>query len=211
MVCHMLGTVVVMGRLPQMGVGKRRLARDVGDLAAWRFYLTELNRLLRRLTRNPRWHVRFAITPDRAALTFGGRLRGVDVIPQGQGDLGQRMGRMLQSAPPGPVVIIGSDIPDIRIRHLEQAFQVLGRRRWVFGPAADGGYWLVGTSRRPCLGKPLPFEKVRWSSSETLSDTLSGLRGASYGLLEQLDDIDSGADLARYRQRRRKKTQPWKS
>lgn len=197
----MMGTVVVMGRLPQFGVGKRRLARDVGDLAAWRFYRTALKELLRRITKDPRWRLHFAVTPDRAAQTMAGVLHGVQVIPQGRGDLGERMGRLLQTAPRGPVVIIGSDIPEIGARHLEQAFKALERRHWVFGPAADGGYWLVGASRRPCLKAPLPFRAVRWSSPETLTDTLSGLPGVSYGLLEQLDDIDSGADLLRYQKR----------
>ncbi len=187
-----------MGRLPQVGVGKRRLARDVGDLAAWRFYRNSLQGLLRRLGRDPRWEVCFAITPDQAVSRFAGFPGQVTVIPQGGGDLGQRMGRMLRRFPRGPVVIVGSDIPAIQACHLEQAFRMLGRKSWVFGPAADGGYWLVGASRRPCLRMPLPFEGVRWSSPETLQDTLSGLRGASFGLLEQLDDIDSGADLARH-------------
>lgn len=199
-----LGTVVVMGRLPQVGVGKRRLARDIGDLAAWRFYRIALANLLRRLAKDPRWRVRFAITPDRAAFKFAGAPKDVKVIAQGRGDLGQRMGRMLQTAPRGPVVIVGSDIPDIGTRQLEQAFKLLGRQGWVFGPADDGGYWLVGASRRPCLKSPLPFEAVRWSSPETLTDTLNGLGGASYGLLEQLEDIDSGADLLRYQQRMRR-------
>ncbi|WP_282607606.1 TIGR04282 family arsenosugar biosynthesis glycosyltransferase [Pelagibius sp. Alg239-R121] len=196
-----LGTVVVMGRLPQVGVGKRRLARDIGDIAAWRFYRQTLYGLLRRLQRDRRWRVCLAITPDQAALKVAGIPNGVKVIPQGRGDLGQRMGRPLQTLPTGPVVIVGSDIPDIEVTHLEQAFRLLGRRNWVFGPAADGGYWLVGATRRPCLKAPLPFAGVRWSSPQTLSDTLSGLRGASYGLLEQLDDVDSGADLEDHKQK----------
>ncbi len=197
-----------MGRLPQVGVGKRRLARDVGDLAAWRFYRTALFSLLRRLGRDPRWRVLFAITPDVAAKSSPKLPKAVQVVPQGRGDLGQRMGRMLSIAPRGPVVIVGSDIPDIDVHHLTQAFRLLGRRDWVFGPAADGGYWLVGASRRPSLKTPLPFDDVRWSSSETLSDTLSGLRGASYGLLEQLEDIDSGADLLRHQRRKRANRRP---
>lgn len=188
-----------MGRLPQLGVGKRRLARDVGDLAAWRFYRNALKGLLRRLGRDRRWRVLLAITPDQAVSQIPGLSRAVTVIPQGRGDLGQRMGRLLLGLPRGPVVVIGSDIPSIEAKHLTEAFRVLGRKSWVFGPAGDGGYWLVGAARRPCLRRPLPFGRVRWSSPETLRDTLSGLRGASYGLLEQLEDVDSGADLVRYR------------
>jgi hypothetical protein len=192
------GTVVVMGRLPQVGVGKRRLARDVGDLAAWRFYRNTLYGLLRRLGGDARWQVCFAVTPDRTGSRIQGMPPGVKIIPQGRGNLGQRMGRLLRNAPRGPVVIVGSDIPDIRTRHLREAFRVLGRRSWVFGPAGDGGYWLVGAARRPCLKSPLPFDKVRWSGPDALADTLAGLKGATFGLLERLNDVDSGADLARW-------------
>ena len=51
--------------------------------------------------------------------------------------------------PPGPVVVIGSDIPGITARHIAEAFRLLGRHAFVFGPARDGGYWLVGARRRP--------------------------------------------------------------
>ncbi len=196
-----LGTVVVMGRQPRVGVGKRRLACDIGDLAAWRFYRNSLYALLRRLARDPRWRVVFAMTPDSAVRRAAGIPDGVTVIPQGRGDLGQRMGRQLCGFQQGPVIVIGSDIPAIEAKHLEQAFRTLATKSWVFGPATDGGYWLVGASRRPCLKMPLPFEGVRWSSPQTLADTLSGLRGASCGLLEPLEDIDTGADLDRFRQR----------
>jgi glycosyltransferase A (GT-A) superfamily protein (DUF2064 family) len=107
------------------------------------------------------------------------------------------MGGALKHLPLGPVVIVGTDIPGIRPRHLAQAFRLLSQNDWVIGPAEDGGYWLIGARRRPVLR--LPFDRVRWGSPHTLADTLANLAGQSVGFLETLADVDSGADLARLR------------
>ncbi len=170
--------LVIMVRAPRLGAGKRRLARDVGALAAWRFQRHMLRRLSRRLGRDPRWTTWLAVTPDRAVPG----LRGGDrTLPQGPGDLGVRMARLLREAPSGPVVVVGSDIPDLDAGHVAEAFKALGRHDGVFGPAADGGYWLVGARRRRRPWRS--FEAVRWSSPHALADSLANLKGARVALL----------------------------
>jgi len=195
------GHLVVMARAPRLGAVKRRLARDLGDLAAWRFYRITAGRLLRALSADPRWRTWLALTADRAARVRRGLWPATCVLlPQGQGDLGARMGRLLRELPPGPVVIVGSDIPDLRPVHVARAFRMLGRHDWVFGPAGDGGYWLIGTRRRRAPPRET-FAGVRWSSAHALADTLANLKGARIGFLEELADMDTGADLARLRER----------
>ncbi len=197
----MRGHLVVMARAPRLGAVKRRLARDLGDLAAWRFYRMTAGRLLRELSVDPRWRSWLALTPDRAARTgHGPWLACCTCVPQGPGDLGARMGRLLRALPPGPVVIVGSDIPDLRPVHVARAFRLLGRHDWVFGPAGDGGYWLIGARRRRAPPRET-FAGVRWSSAHALADTLANLKGARIGFLEELADVDTGTDLARLRER----------
>ncbi len=189
------GHLVVMARAPRLGAVKRRLARDLGDLAAWRFYRMTAGRLLRELGADPRWHTWLALTPDRAARVRRGLWPATCALrPQGQGDLGARMGRLLRTLPPGPVVIVGSDIPDLRPVHVARAFRLLGDRDWVFGPAGDGGYWLIGARRRRAPPREA-FAKVRWSSAHALTDTCANLKGARIGFLEALADVDTGEDL----------------
>jgi len=183
--------LVIFARRPQLGVGKRRLAKDVGDIAAWRFARFTLGGLVRRLGGDKRWILWQAISPDRPA----DWVRGARAIGQGGGDLGARMGRVFRTLPRGPVVIIGSDTPAVSPIDVAQAFRALGRSDTVFGPAEDGGYWLIGMRRRPRL--VLPFDSVRWSSPHALADTLRNLGAASHVLLQRLVDVDDGPSLKR--------------
>jgi glycosyltransferase A (GT-A) superfamily protein (DUF2064 family) len=138
------------------------------------------------------------VTPDRFVLEGCFWPPEIPRLSQGPGDLGTRMARPFAALPPGPVVIVGSDIPDLRRAHVARAFAALDCHDLVFGPAADGGYWLVGARRRPL--PPRLFANVRWSSPHALADTLANLEhGFSVALLDTLTDVDTGADLARSR------------
>jgi uncharacterized protein len=195
--------LVVFLRAPRLGRVKLRLAAGIGAVAALGFYRRTSATLLRRLTRDRRWCCHLALTPDRAA--HGKRSWRVAALRRGQGggDLGRRMARVFRALPPGPAVIIGSDVPAITPAHVVTAFRALGRHEAVFGPALDGGYWLVGLRRRPRLPRGL-FERVRWSSEHALADTLAGLpRSMSVALLERLEDIDDAAAYGRWLNRRR--------
>jgi uncharacterized protein len=178
-------------RAPALGQGKRRLARDLGDVAALRFERRMIARLLRRLAGDPRWRLQIAVTPDRACREAVRWRQRIKIAPQGDGDLGSRMRRAIANAPAGPVVLIGSDIPAIAARHIAAAFRLLGKCDLVLGPAIDGGFWLVGARRRPRL--PRLFARVRWSSHYALADTLAGLpRGVTVGFVDTLEDVDDG-------------------
>jgi uncharacterized protein len=187
----MRGTLVLFVRKPGLGTGKRRLARDIGDVAALRFERLMLALLLRRLAADRRWRSRIAATPDHARLRLPRRCARIETTRQGGGDLGVRMGRAIAACPPGPVVLIGADIPAVAAHHVAAAFRLLGACDLVFGPAEDGGFWLVGARRRPRL--PPLFDAVRWSTRYALADTLANLpRHTAIGFVERLEDVDDG-------------------
>jgi uncharacterized protein len=180
--------LVLFVRAPQLGTGKRRLARAIGDIATVRFEWAMLALLLRRLASDRRWRLRIAVTPDIARRRARRWRRGIEVIGQGRGDLGIRMRRALTLCPTGPVVLVGADIPALAAHNVAAAFRLLGRCDLVFGPAEDGGFWLVG-ARRPRV-VPM-FEQVRWSGPYALADTLSGLSPrVSVGFADRLEDVD---------------------
>ncbi len=108
------------------------------------------------------------------------------------------MAAALHALPIGTAVIVGTDIPDLDGGHVARAFAALERHQAVFGPADDGGYWLVGVRHSARL--PHLFDGVRWSSEFALADTLANLGSAnSYVLLDRLADVDDAAALARWK------------
>jgi uncharacterized protein len=179
--------LVIMAKSPRLGLAKRRLGAEIGNVAALRFYRNCLNRTCRRLSSDTRWQTLLSVTPDRD-LYANDWPRDIPRMAQGSGDLGRRMHRIFASLPPGEVIVIGGDIPAIEPRHVAQAFYLLGRADAVFGPATDGGYWLVGLKRR-CLISDT-FTNVRWSGPHALADTLANLDGKNIALAATLSDVD---------------------
>jgi uncharacterized protein len=182
-------TLILFVRAPYLGTGKHRLARQIGAVAALRFERLMIARLLRRLAHDPRWRLRLAVTPDEARRRAQLWHRKIMAVGQGGGDLGMRMSHALRACPPGPVVLVGGDIPALAAHHVWAAFRVLGSRDLVFGPAADGGFWLIGARHPRRL--PRLFEEVRWSGPYALSDTLASLpRRLTVGFADRLEDVD---------------------
>ncbi|MEX0283402.1 MAG: TIGR04282 family arsenosugar biosynthesis glycosyltransferase [Paracoccaceae bacterium] len=191
----MTRTLIIMVKAPQVGHVKTRLGRDIGRIPATWWYRHQVARTLRRL-RDPRWRIVLAVAPD-TAVGAGWWPLDLDRAPQRSGDLGERMRRQL-AAVRGPAVLIGSDIPDISRAHIIRAFDALGWADAVFGPAEDGGYWLVGLRGTRAM-PPAFLRNVRWSAPETLADSLASLDGLRPSLIDTLRDVDTGADLNAFR------------
>jgi len=166
-------TLIVFAKFPQIGRVKTRLAKGLGSAAALAFYRGTL-----RVSR---------VWPP-----------GVAREGQGRGDLGQRMARSLAGRT-GPTVIVGGDIPEMQGRDIAAAFAALGGADIVFGPAADGGYWLVGV-RSGRFAAHL-FDRVRWSSEYALADTLANAPRARVAKLRVLADIDTAEDWRSWQKR----------
>jgi uncharacterized protein len=192
----MKDTVIVFARAPRLGTLKRRLARVLGDRAALCFHRATLMALLRGLAADRRFGTVLAMTPDRAHFTLPKRVRR---IGQGSGDLGRRMHRAFRQFRRGRAAIVGADIPDAGPPDLVAAFRALGAADAAFGPAEDGGYWLVALGpRRPTH----PFRGVRWSGEHALADTLRNFAGRRVALLRVLQDVDTAEDFLRWSQNR---------
>ena len=185
--------LVVMVKEPRPGRVKTRLGRDIEmTTAAW-WFRHQTRSLLRRL-RDPRWDLVLAVAPDAEGLRSRVWPGDLARIPQGRGNLGDRMARALALPGPGPVCVIGADIPGINRTRIARAFAELGRNEAVFGPAPDGGYWLIGLARR----RPAPpalFHRVRWSTEYALADTLATLPGLRTAFVDSLADVDTAGDL----------------
>lgn len=188
-----------MVKEPQPGRVKTRLGREIGMVPAAWWFRHQTRRLLQRVE-DSRWDLVLAVTPDNAGLQSRVWPGHITRWPQGRGNLGDRMRRVMHQAR-GPVCVVGGDIPGITSRHIWHAFQALATGGAVFGPAPDGGYWLVGLHR----ANPWPAEfltGVRWSSAHALADSRASFHGP-VALTNTLRDVDTAADLAMTQQGQR--------
>lgn len=186
-----------MVKEPRPGRVKTRLGRDIGHTRAAWWFRHQSAGLIRRLD-DPRWDLVLAVSPDRDGQVSRVWPSHLPRWPQGRGDLGDRMGRVLRQVPQGtargPILIIGADIPGIEPIHIGRAFQALGAHDAVLGPAPDGGYWLIGLARR----HPVPpeiFSGVRWSTTHAYEDTRRSLGSLSVADVDMLRDVDRAEDL----------------
>lgn len=189
--------LIVMVKEPRAGRVKTRLARDLGLVPATWWYRHQVLNTLRRL-RDPRWDIVLSVAPDWAVATSRFWPADLPRLPQGGGDLGARMARALKACAPHPTCLIGSDIPGIEKRHIAAGFAALGSHSACIGPSEDGGYWLIGL-RHP-FRQPAGFlRNIRWSTEQARAETLASAKTLNWAGLETLSDVDTGADLARFR------------
>jgi len=121
---------------------------------------------------------------------------------QSGGDFGSRLEQATSKAFEdnglGPLLLVGSDVPELDAAHLRSALQGLQEDpdRVVVGPSPDGGLYLLATSR-PLEGV---LTQVKWRCRGTLRSLKRALRrqGRPFSLLPPLVDLDRRADLEKW-------------
>ena len=192
--------VVVFAKAPRAGAVKTRLCPPLSPAAAARlsrcFLLDALDRVQALSGVTPA----VAYAPRSARPFFAAARPGMMLVPQGGGDLGARMARVVERLLGrgfAAVLVLGTDSPTLPRAHLRAAVRLLGRADadGVIGPSEDGGYYLIGL-RAPC---PALFTGVAWGTSRVLAQTLARARraGRRLRLLPRWYDVDTLADLRR--------------
>ena len=192
-------SLIVFTRLPHDGKAKTRLIPQLGAGGA-----AALQRRMTQHTVGRAWACCAADKSLRLRIAFEGGseaemrawLGPLDFLPQAEGDLGQRMSRCFQrefNAGARSVIVIGTDCPRLDESHINKARRALQQTPVVFGPADDGGYYLVG------LNRPMPslFEAMTWSTNRVLAESLNRARQQNVEpvVLPFLPDVDLPADL----------------
>ena len=194
-------TLLVYAKPPRIGLAKTRLARGMGRAGARRIATFTQACTLRAASRSGCDVILYA-APDTTLREPASSLWPAHLPrrSQGHGTLGERLEKGWREAPPGPVLFIGTDAPDISTALLREAVRQLSRHDAVFGPAEDGGFWLFGMHKGP--GARSPFRRVRWSSPHAMEDVWSHLPDhATIGLLPVLMDIDQLSDWRAWNRR----------
>ena len=130
---------------------------------------------------------------------FRGLAPGVRLIRQHPGGLGERLEHAFDTL--GSLgflarVVIGTDAPDLPLGFIQEAFRLIeGESDVVFGPAEDGGYYLVGLRSASCG----LFREIPWSGPKVLALSRERAReaGLAMALLPTWYDVDSFEDLLR--------------
>lgn len=187
-----LPRLVLFTRYPDPGRAKTRLIPAIGAAAAASLHRRLTERAVATLRATGR-SIELRTTgadPNRFSTWLGDGLSPTD---QGEGDLGERLHR---AAALPPVILLGADVPDLQVWHLEAAALALETKPAVIGPAEDGGYYLLG------LARPMPFlfDAMPWGTERVLAETMARLdrHGVPYVTLETLADLDRPEDLARW-------------
>ena len=182
----------IMAKAPIMGRAKTRLAADIGVTHAKRIYRQMMSQVIRNV-KDPRWDTVLAVTPP-SAMGQVPEWKGTEQIPQVPGSLSPRLAAIFHYN--GPTAVIGTDCPQVGAPDIALAFKALKSHRAVFGPADDGGFWLMGMNG-PISSKV--FDNVRWSHAQTLADITRNIGGPVHKL-RTLTDVD---DLKALRASRR--------
>ncbi|MDN3491178.1 TIGR04282 family arsenosugar biosynthesis glycosyltransferase [Winogradskyella bathintestinalis] len=183
--------VIVFVKNIKLGTVKTRLAKTIGDFGAFEVY-SELVKITEKatdaLTMDKRIYFSNAVVESKWQNDF-------KTVQNGK-DLGERMMNAFKEgfdAGYKKIVLIGSDLPDINSTHITSGLKALETNDVVFGPAEDGGYYLVGLSK---LNTDI-FTDKPWSQPNLLEVTLQELHSKhiSVGTLAVLNDIDTYDDL----------------
>jgi len=191
--------IIVMTRYPEPGKAKTRLIPALGPEGASELHTCLVQHTLKTVGqfagRNGcGLEVQYAGgTLEKMQHLFGSNLR---YRPQRGELLGDRIISAVDAAfleGCRQVVVIGTDCPQLQAEHLEAAFSSLQQTDVSIGPAADGGYYLIGM-REPC---PALFENISWGSDRVFQETLRNLRQTKKTVtqLPVLSDIDFPEDL----------------
>lgn len=197
--------LLVFARVPELGQVKTRLAKDLGDERTLVVYESMLRDLIAAIGESSTdMEIEFLWPP--AVSANGAALRKAfahhAVAMQTGVDLSDRLSMAFSERfffhRTEKIIAIGVDDPTLPRELIDHAFALLDSCEWVVGPAADGGYYLIG-----CRGgafDPEVFHGIEWGTSTVLETTLAKIAKSerTVALLPERQDIDTAEDLERY-------------
>ena len=190
--------VVLMAKAPVPGRVKTRLCPPLAPAEAARLYACMLGDAAEEISSVGRIaRYLFLDRPAAANVLRGAPFSPFERFPQRGKDLGERMcGAAATAFRRGArrVVIVGADCPSLSAGTVRRAFRELSTgASVVFGPSADGGYYLVGLSSPD----ERLFRGFRWSTAEVLRNAAARCRilSAPFSFLPPGRDVDTGDDL----------------
>lgn len=183
--------VIVFVKNITLGKVKTRLAKTIGNEAAFQVY-KELVAVTEKATQNLDADIHIYFSESIIKTKWP---KAYKAVQKGE-DLGERMKNAFMNGFKkgySHIVLIGSDLPNISSEHINSGLKSLHTHDVVFGPAEDGGYYLIGLSKM----QDFIFHDKPWSKTHLLAETLNELKekNVSFSSLKTLNDIDTYDDL----------------
>ena len=184
--------ILVFVRNPELGKVKTRLAKTIGASAALKTYtilLSHTESVLQAIPYDKVVYYSEEIQQNdlwNETLYFKKLQKGFDLGARMRHAFGMAFEDSYEK-----VVIVGSDLYDLKPTHIEDAFEALDDHDIVIGPSLDGGYYLLGMKELHSA----VFENKVWGTNSVLKATLNDLKQQNVKLLEALNDIDTFEDL----------------
>jgi len=183
--------LIVFIKNTKLGTVKTRLSKSIGDTAALKIYRALVEHT-KQVTDSMTMDTHVYFSTNYRTEKWNNASYNIQV----GSNLGERMSNAFKKGFEegySQIILIGSDLPDISKVIIEKGFDALLDSTVVFGPAKDGGYYLVGMNEfQSCI-----FENKSWSTSELLEETLIELHDnhIKIALIDILNDIDTFEDL----------------
>jgi hypothetical protein len=191
-------SILLFVRTPEKGKVKSRLAAELGEEMAVVIYKSFVLDILAMLLNGP-YPLTLCVHPPHSGEALADWLGpSLTYVPQEGNDLGEKMKNAFVRSFSGRTeraVLIGSDIPDLSMAIIDEAFVSLDTCDAVIGPASDGGYYLIGFRRDRFL--PGIFEGIPWGTEAVCGKTLGLFHcaGCRVHVLPEWHDIDTADDL----------------
>ena len=192
-------TLIQFSRYPIPGETKTRLIPALGAEGAARLQRRMTEYVFDRVSASQDWRTVICGT-GASQVDFANWLGPCEYRPQASGDLGHRMESAFENAfadGASSVVIIGSDCPDLNVQAITAAYKSLEDHDLVFGPAEDGGYYLIGCRADAIERAAGLFRDMPWGGPDVLQTTVARAseQRLMVGMLDTARDIDTEEDI----------------
>ena len=198
--------ILLFLKAPLPGNVKSRLAAGIGEEAALGLYRMLVLDAVEMLGET-NYPAHYYYSPADAGEAITSLLGAGRVLrPQAGADLGSRMEHAFHDAFAegfSRVVLVGSDLPELDPLIISEAFDALEQEDAVLGPAADGGYYLIGFRKETMLSDV--FHGIAWSTPTVFEETMKTMHANALRVhvLPQLHDLDTAVDLKAFWERNR--------
>jgi rSAM/selenodomain-associated transferase 1 len=198
--------LLVFARVPELGRVKTRLAASIGEERALAVYGAMLQDVLTSIgdsTADTEIEILWAPTESADGETLASAFPGRTLAMQTGERLGDRLAMAFSERfffqRTAKIVAIGVDDPLLPRALIDRAFLLLDSCDWVIGPAADGGYYLIG-----CRGEAFDtaiFRDVEWGTASVFGTTIERIAkwNSTVAILPERRDIDEVEDLERFK------------